>query len=93
MAAVTMGKEIRERMPVRGRKRAKWMEFEGRQVRRDDGSGEWSPGASNDVGPPTCTSLAYYGCLFLLASMLYGVEPLQHLALAHAIVAPLPLAC
>ena len=40
MAAVTMGKEIRESMPVRGRKRANWMGFEGRQVRTDDGSGE-----------------------------------------------------
>ena len=38
---------------------------------------------------PTRTSLACYAGSFLLASILFGVEPLQHLALAHAIVFPL----
>ena len=64
---------------------------------RVDKFGEMMAVASEPHGPammwarPTCTSLACCAGSFLLASMLFGVEPLQHLALAHAIVFPLPL--
>ena len=91
VAAVTVEKEVRARTPcVGGNGRTGW-------DLRVDKFEEIIAVASEAHGPammwarPTCTSLACYAGSFLLASMFSGVEPLQHLALAHAIVFPLHL--